>query len=41
MLSPGLEIPRWEEREDNIEKSDICELSPSSYFDLYVVFFMF
>lgn len=41
MLSPGLKISRSEEREDNTEKSDICELSPSSYFDHYVFFFMF
>lgn len=41
MLSPRLEIHRWEEEEDNTEKSDICELSPSSYFDLFVFFCMF
>lgn len=41
MLSPRLEIHRWEEGEDNTEKSDICELSARSYFDLYVFFFMF
>lgn len=41
MLSPGLKIPKWEERENNIKKSDVCELSLSSYFDLCVFFFMF
>lgn len=41
VLSPGLKIPKWEERENNVKKSDIRELSLRLYFDLYVVFFMF
>lgn len=40
MLSTGLEIPRWEQK-NNIGKSDIGELSSSSDIDLYVLFFMF